>query len=247
MDGQDICFRVRVKTTVDGVDDLVRVNAISPCDEQVQKKWIERVSQLMLPSITRASGGGDPDSESTSSALRPWDIVLGLDGSVTLLAVPADSDSAGSSTASSGMYPAHYRIPPATIADLSTPCRVKRQGLFAYGTLLYELGHGRTPFEELGLDEHQVQRRYERADFPEDVMALPFELFVAVLAAWSVEFSETCEFLPPRLFVNALLPTPRWINQHYPFSPFSVSTTTRNLRARALRVRSPGPKARRVV
>jgi hypothetical protein len=146
--------------------------------DDVKKMWIKKISEQMLTG-----------SKPVEAPPRPWDFVLGSEGSVELLS--QSSAKGGGGPPSSGMYPPHYRIPPATIRDLDPQERVERQELFAFATLLYQIGTGRLPFAEL--DGHQVQQRYEQAHFPDDVKSLPFPVFLTILAGWSVEFSRTCK------------------------------------------------------
>lgn len=58
--------------------------------------------------------------------------------------------------------------------------KVKRTELFALGCVLYEVLSGKRIFEELG--EEEVQGRYARGEFPDDVWGMGKA--VRVLACW---------------------------------------------------------------
>jgi hypothetical protein len=123
--------------------------------------------------MTIQSGADLPNS------IRPWDFVLSFDDSVRSLAVPSSEDD------HNRVYPARYRIPPATIEDLDEGERVKRAELFALGSILYEIWFSRKPFEELS--DVEVQIRYSNANVPEDVTTL--SQGPVILSCWSVEFA----------------------------------------------------------
>ncbi len=166
--------RIHVKSSADVNEGPASLSLVS---DDIKKKWVQKISEQMLTG-----------SKPAEAPPRPWDFVLGTDGSVELLSRSSVKGSGG--PPSSGMYPPHYRIPPATIRGLGAQERVERQELFAFATLVYQIGTGRLPFAEL--DGHQVQQRYEQAHFPDDVQTLPFPVFIAILTGWSVEFSRTC-------------------------------------------------------
>lgn len=109
--------------------------------------------------------------------IRPWDLLAGLDGSVTPLTVPA---SVGE------VYPARFQIPLSTINELDHDQKVKRAEMFAMASLLYEIISGTQPFEELADDE--VQHRFSNGEFPDDAASLSCSLFI--YSGWSEEFSE---------------------------------------------------------
>jgi len=110
-------------------------------------------------------------------AIRPWDFLARLDGSVELLAT----------TASVGeVYPVRFQIPPSTIRELDHREKVRRAERFAMASLLYEIFSGTQPFEESTAEE--VQHRFSNGDFPDDAIALPYSLIV--YSGWSEEFSQ---------------------------------------------------------
>jgi serine/threonine protein kinase len=113
-------------------------------------------------------------------AIRPWDLLLHLDGTVSTLPVPAPKGSVPLE------YPARYRIPPSSLYGYHEKESVKRAESFALGSLLYEIETGRTPFE--GLSDSEVQRFYCVGDFPPDVSRL--KLGSTVYSSWSWEFLE---------------------------------------------------------
>ncbi|KAI9778678.1 MAG: hypothetical protein M1816_003927 [Peltula sp. TS41687] len=192
---KDVTYRIRVRCSrSDDEDGLVSMSDISYYSEELRKQWIERLTD----NIWRSR------SSSSVQAIRSWDFILALDGSVESLPVSK------AERESSGMYPAHYRIPPANIDHLEQQEKIIRQERFAFATLLYEVGSGKKPFEWLSNDE--VQRRYSNAEFPDDVKTLPPPLFIVILSCWSVEFaniSTLYPFIDLKQFLTAAVNPPR--------------------------------------
>lgn len=167
----EVTYRVRIRD-VRGEKDvrLVDINDYSGSNDGLRKQWVEKITNHIWCL----------QSNSLRKTIRPWDFILHLDGSVESLPVP---EMEGESRAT---YPAHYRIPPASIDSLPPQDQITRQERFAFASLLYEVTSGRKPFEGLSSDE--VQHHYSNAEFPDDVRTLP--LFIAILSFWSVEFAD---------------------------------------------------------
>ena len=173
---EDVPYRFRVRIPhADGEDHLVNMSEFSDGSEAVRKQWVEKITDHIW---------GSQNTSSSLEVIRPWDFILGPDGSVESLSV-SEIEVEGQS---SGMYPARYRIPPASIESMGQQEKINRQERFAFGTLLYEIGSGKKPFELLS--DEEVQQRYSNAEFPNDVRTLPPPLFIAILSLWSVEFAE---------------------------------------------------------
>ena len=100
MTTQDVTYRIRVRIFhSDNEDHFVNMNEFSNGSEEVRKQWVEKITDHIWGSQYNSSLG----------SIRPWDFILAPDGSVESLPV---SQIEGES---SGMYPAHYRIPPTSI------------------------------------------------------------------------------------------------------------------------------------
>lgn len=173
----DLPCRLRAKVTDGDDESYVNMGELPETSKEVRAQWIEEMMRHM-------------QGERSSEAIRPWDFVVALDGSVKC--VP-DLDAKGES---SGLYPANYRIPPSSINSMERPEQIMRQESFALASLIYESWFGEAPHE--GLDSEEVQQRYSNARFPEDVKDLPSHLFITVLSNWSVEFAN---LVLPRLQV----------------------------------------------
>jgi len=169
---KEITYRIRVRVAhSDDEDCLLSMNEFSDGSEGLRKQWVERITDYIW----------DPQSKSCPQAIRPWDFILAPNGSVESLPVSKIEGK------SSGVYPAHYRIPPTSIDSLEQQEQINRQERFAFATLLYEMGSGKKPFEWLSSEE--VQQRYSKGEFPDDVKSLPPPLFITILSFWSVEFA----------------------------------------------------------
>jgi serine/threonine protein kinase len=116
-------------------------------------------------------------------AIRPWEFILNLDGTIECLALPPSDNHHDQ------VYPARFRIPSHTLLQLDQEEKNKRSEMFALGSLLYEIISGKKPFEELSDDE--VQLRFSNGDFPGDITSL--QLWPTVLSCWNLEFSKEIE------------------------------------------------------
>ncbi|MCJ1248403.1 hypothetical protein MMC30_005620 [Trapelia coarctata] len=128
-------------------------------------KWAENTITVISDTIL-------PDD------IRPWDLVLHSDGTVSTLPVPE------SKKRSALEYPARCRIPPSSLYGYKRQETVKRAEAFALGSLLYEIETGKKPHE--GLSDDEVQRKYSAGEFPQDVARL--KLGSTIYSAWSWEF-----------------------------------------------------------
>ena len=88
-------------------------------------------------------------------------------------------------------YPPRFRIPPATIKDLSKEECMQRSVQFALGSLLYEVMTGEPPFADV--DDSVVQRNFERGVYPEKTTEFPLDIAIQMLGWWSAEFAQECE------------------------------------------------------
>lgn len=111
--------------------------------------------------------------------VRPLDFLFLLDGSVEVR-----SPNLICSNLLPNTYPAAYRIPPGTVADLEPNEKVRRAELFALGSMIYEIYAGEAPFESL--KDSDAQARYRCAQYPK-VTHLPH--WPMILSCWSVEFA----------------------------------------------------------
>jgi len=143
------------------------------------KKWQDAPSNLrslwaqnMIPII-------NTDSK-TPDRLRPWDLVLHLDGSVTNEAQSPTQDNVNHEA----VYLARYRIPPSSLLGFQHAEIIKRAELFALGSLSYELVSGHKVFSALSDDE--VQQSFSHGVFPDDVLSL--EMGALIYSHWSPEF-----------------------------------------------------------
>ena len=166
----------RVRVQVGRINDRdqektpVNLQDLPEVSEPVRKQWARKVSDLIETSTFAEQ----------STAIRPCDLVLIHDGEVQALPAP---DAAEEGDA---LYPAQFRIPPASVQSLSPTERVQRQELFALGSLLYEIATGTKPFE--GASDHEVQSRYCKGEFPDDLRKLSLDVLLAILSCWSLEF-----------------------------------------------------------
>jgi len=133
---------------------------------ETREKWAHNVIAITAP-----------ESE-VSDTIRPWDLLLHLDGTVSALPVPTSQNSFGI------QYPARFRIPPDLILGFDQREKVRRAETFALGSVLYEIETGRKPFE--GLDDSEIQRKYSAGEFPPDVSRLKYAS--VIYFSWSWEF-----------------------------------------------------------
>ena len=169
----DVVCQIRIKLS-DGDDEeqtFTSLSEFTKLSTELKGKWIAGVANCIL--------GSKASDEHLS--VRPWDLVLYLDGTVESLAVCQDAKE------TSTVYPVYYRIPPTTIADLCPQERIRRQERFAFASLLYEILFGKKIFQELPADE--VQQHFSNGEFPSDVKGIPIPLLMPMLSCWSREFA----------------------------------------------------------
>ena len=162
--------RVRLNSYPDKDHWQVNLKDLPNLSEDIRKQWARRVSDLIETSTFA----------DTPLAIRPWDLLLSLDGDIEALPVPQVP---GDGPA---LYPARFRMPPASTQSFSLAERIPRQELFALGSLLYEIATSTRPFA--GLSDDEVQSRYCSGDFPDDLRDLPLDMLLAILSSWSLEF-----------------------------------------------------------
>ena len=176
MDSEPTCCRIRVKwQRSEASDELVTqslkdIKSSPKVTEELRQKWILNLTKSFSSTPTSAA------------TIRPWDIILHPDGSLEILSSEKENPAPS-------LYPSRFRIPPRTIHGLDEADKVKRAERFALGSLLYEIIMAYEPFEQLRDDE--VQHRYERGEFPDDVFAMAMGPYI--LACWSLEFEKEME------------------------------------------------------
>ena len=145
------------------------VKASPDVTAELRQKWAKETFEIF---------SSDPPDEKKFPTIRPWNILLHQDGSVKTL--PSEKKNGS-------FYPSRFRIPPETILGFDEGEKVKRAEKFALGSLIYEIMTGTAPFDELGdNNDGEVQDRYSRGIFPDDVFAMPMGPFI--LGCWSLEF-----------------------------------------------------------
>lgn len=153
-------------------------------------KWITAITEDFL----------GPPKANAGVGVRDFDFVLKSDGSIENL---TESTSTSFEDVQLREYPVWYRIPQPVLDNIdSIEEKIKRTQLFALGCILYELISGHDVHTELGHKQEyevEIQRRYTKALFPEDVWEL--DKAVRILACWCPEFAK--ELLEKR---SALLP-----------------------------------------
>jgi len=132
---------------------------------ETRLKWAENIIDVISDTKIREK-------------IRPWDLLLHTDGTVSALPVPASKKSVAP------VYPAPCRIPPSSLYGYKKQEMAKRAESFALGSLLYEIVTGKKPHE--GLSDDEVQRKYSDGEFPKDVSRL--KLGSTIYSAWSWEF-----------------------------------------------------------
>ncbi len=108
-------------------------------------------------------------------------------GDAKLLVTPQDSHPFDLSDPDS-QYPAHFRIPPATLVDLPVEECMTRARNFALGSLIFALMTGKPPFANV--DDRIVQQNFENGMYPPETMQFPMEISIPVLGCWSREFAK---------------------------------------------------------
>lgn len=175
----EVTCRVRVKAPFSNNEDVSLTEnqplvTLGDCPDiaiETRLQWAHEIAIKFL------------DCPELCDTIRPWDFILGLDGSVESIAVPP------SESRHNEVYPARFRIPPDTLLGLGQEEKNKRAEAFALGGLLYEIVSLKRPFEELNDDE--IQSRYRKGEFPDDIWSLPLSL--TILGCWSLEFSKEVE------------------------------------------------------
>jgi hypothetical protein len=124
--------------------------------------------------------------------IRPWDLVLNLNGSVENVAkfppelmVPECLPPTESQLQE---YPSRYRLPTPISNQISSKLELtRRTENFALGSLLYELISSKRPFQD-DEDDRQIQSKYIKGEFPEDVWGLP--LATIILSCWCERYAK---------------------------------------------------------
>ncbi|KAM0796134.1 hypothetical protein BDR22DRAFT_825396 [Usnea florida] len=135
--------------------------------EALRQRWTEE--------ILKSFSSPNPDT-----TIRPWDILLHHGGTIEIRSSEKGSRSS---------YASRYRIPAQNIVGFDEEEQIKRAERFALGSLLYEMMTASQPFEELCEDE--VQDRYSRGTFPDDVFCMAVGPYI--LGCWSREFEMEME------------------------------------------------------
>ena len=189
--GSMLC-RVRVLTPNDGEGKpaLLKPRDVPELTDQLRKSWVQELQQFVM-------------SSAEHEHIRPLDFQLYLSGTVEHQPISLTSFTCKT------VYPPSYRIPPETIADLSTGEKVQRSERFALGSLIYEIYAGKAAFE--CMSEHEIQDMFRRAHFPA-VTHIP--LWPVILSCWSLEFANALQTISGRR-------SP----QHQPFSALKTSAS----------------------
>ncbi|KAI9697065.1 MAG: hypothetical protein M1836_005027 [Candelina mexicana] len=137
------------------------------------------------------------ERQPSTETIRPWNIILNKDG--TLESMPSPHPLLKSESERHYVYPAHFRIPPASIEDLPLKDRIQRAENFAIGSLLYQIRSSKLPFSDLSASEEEIQLHFLAADIPQDLTTLPS--WPIILCCWIPPSS----LLPPP---SSLLPPP---------------------------------------
>lgn len=146
------------------------IKGLPDVTEKLLQQWIGEIIKLCS------------SSPNSFANIRPWDILLHQNGSVEML----PSEKGGRN-----FYPSRFRIPACNVRGLDEAEKVKRAEKFALGSLLYQVVTTNQPFEELNDDE--VQDRYSRGEFPDDVFSLALGPYI--LGCWNLEFEKEMERL----------------------------------------------------
>ena len=189
--GSMLC-RVRILTPSGSEEKpaLLKPRDVPDLTDQLRKTWVQDMQQFVM-------------SSAEHQHIRPLDFQLYLSGTVEHR--PTSLTSLTSTT----VYPPSYRIPPETIAELTTEQKVQRSECFALGSLIYEIYAGEAAFE--GLSEHEIQDRFRRAHFPA-VTHIP--LWLVILSCWSLEFAIALQAMSGRRSLH-----------HRPFSAVKTSAS----------------------
>ncbi|KAI9741615.1 MAG: hypothetical protein M1835_003090 [Candelina submexicana] len=140
------------------------------------------------------------EHQPSTETIRPWNIILNKDG--TLESMPSPHLLLESDSGRHYVYPAHFRIPPASIKDLPLKDRIQRAENFAIGSLLYHIRSSKLPFSDLSSSEEEIQSHFLAADIPQDLTTLPS--WPIILCCWSLEFAQELQ----KATSTSLLPPP---------------------------------------
>lgn len=161
---------------------------ISSAGGDIRQQWVEQVLQGLQP------------GRSGLEAIRAFAIELNLNGTADVRAeAPAPVQNARH------VYPARFRIPPATVADLALKDQASRAEMFAFGSLLYHLYSGHPPFHRL--PDSAVEACFANADFPGDTLDL--DTWPMILSSWSFEFARALRDSISRTSPSLLSPHPQ--------------------------------------
>jgi hypothetical protein len=170
--------RVRVNKGDDGTLESQRLVTIAACPDTsigTRLQWAAQISK-------RFNDCPDPHN-----AVRSWDFILNLDGSVD--SISTQPFNGGYDRA----YPVRYRVPPNIVAEFDRDKAIRLAELFALGGLLYELVFFTKPFADLSDDE--IESHYAVGDVPEDVWSMQHPLCLTILRCWNPGFDIDVEKL----------------------------------------------------
>lgn len=136
----------------------------------IRQQWVKHVVEDLQP------------GRSGLKTIRACKIVLNIDGTAKISADPTSP-----AEKHQYVYPVRFRIPPATVEDLSLEEQeqVTRAEMFAFGSLIYHIYSGHKPFNNL--EDDSVQERFANAEFPDDTLDL--DQWPMILSSWSLEFA----------------------------------------------------------
>jgi hypothetical protein len=161
-----------------------------------RRQWAEHLIKTFHP------------NSNPSQTIRPLDIILFPDGRIeaphlsTSKNIDNKTPTSEDKNDDAALYPAAYRIPPHTIADLDHHDRILREECFALGSLLYELFNNSPPFADL--PDETIQQRFSAAEFPKKV--LDFPKWPIILSCWSLEFAVELQRMCQYTYTRTPLP-----------------------------------------
>jgi hypothetical protein len=178
-----------------------------------RRQWAEHLMKTFDP------------THNPSRNIRPLDIILFPDGNIEAQSLPTQKNIDNKTpthedkTDDAVLYPAPYRIPPYTIANLDHDDRILREECFALGSLLYELFNNSPPFADL--PDETIQQRFSAAEFPKNV--LDFPKWPIILSCWSLEFA--AELRRMCQYTHMRTPLPAWTIANTLYSPHTIPST----------------------
>lgn len=140
----------------------------STASAEIRQHWVEHIIEDLQP------------GRSGLEAIRACQILLNSNGNADVRLEPTLYDENHHY-----VYPARFRIPPATIEDLPSGDQARRAEMFAFGSLLYHIYSGHKPFNNLS--EELVEAYFANAEFPHDILDL--DKWPMILSSWSLEFA----------------------------------------------------------